>query len=411
MDHLLNEVLTFWNSNFPDVPCLSQKIFIKSLPNTAPTKFRLIVSGDYSSLKLEPFLFNNLNELQFLSEENYKISESPIDGSILIESLNSSDLNLSGFTFECLNSPTDKLNILVYQYEIATPETWVSCYNFQERNSSFLLELDNTISPHRLDGSKDLYDFIFYLIEGKEKNAAHIFEKSVTLQANKLSLQIIVDKFERQLNAHGLKRTFKFWSNLQKENYLRGSKSLISLLKKKFPNTCIGFGAVLGLERDKDLIGHDDDIDIIVALPLALVKNLPIALNLIAVYLLKNGYKIEGIFFGHLWVRTLLGDRVDVFVGLIEQDFKLSVYPSARKNLLYKDIFPTKDSILYSVKLPFPNSPQVYLSKTYGEQWQTPNINFAHPWDRLSYADLDGPRKIPATFTRGELFKLKNPTC
>ena len=409
MDLLLNEVLNFWNSNFSDVPCLSQKIFIKSRPNTFPTKYKIILSGDYSTLKLEPFFFNSLNELHFLSEENYNISESPNDGNILIELLNSSDFNLSGFTFECLNSPTDKLNILVWQSEFATPETWVSCYNSQERNSSFLLELANTISSHNLDGSKELYDFILNLIQGDEKTAAHIFEKSVNLQANKPILQFIVDKFERQLNAHGLKRTFKFWSNFQKENYLRGSKSLISLLKKKFPNTCIGFGAVLGLERDKDLIDHDDDIDIIVALPLASVKNLPIALNLIASYLLKNGYKIEGVFFGHLWVRTLLGDRVDVFVGLIEQDFKLSVYPSARKNLLYKDIFPTKDSILYNVKLPFPNSPQVYLCKTYGEQWQTPNINFSHPWDRISYADLDGPRKIPATITRGELFKLKNP--
>ena len=162
----------------------------------------------------------------------------------------------------------------------------------------------------------------------------------------------------------------------------------------------------MGLVRDKDLIDHDDDIDIVVALPLAAVKNLPNALNLVASFLQKNNYKIEGVFFGHLWVRTLLGDRVDVFIGLIENDFQLSIYPSSRKNLTYKDVFPTKDFNLYDIKLPFPKSPQEYLRKTYGQSWQEPNINFNHPWDRLSYADLDGPRKIPATITRGELAVL-----
>jgi hypothetical protein len=165
------------------------------------------------------------------------------------------------------------------------------------------------------------------------------------------------------------------------------------------------------MERDSELIGHDDDIDILVALSIETATNLPDALGMVESYLLQHSFKIEGVFFSHLWVRTPLGERVDVFVGLIENNDCMSFYPSARHSLLYGQVFPAQISELCGVKLPFPRLQEEYLRHTYGENWRQPNSGFAHPWDRSSYSDLDGPRRIPAKRTRGEIARVQENTA
>jgi len=166
---------------------------------------------------------------------------------------------------------------------------------------------------------------------------------------------------------------------------------------------CLGFGAALGLRRDQDLIGHDDDLDILVALPQKEFPSLPAGLSRIEKHLRDNGFKIEGGFFSHLWVRHPDGERCDVFVGLIEDDGRLSFYPSARNSLETDILFPAIRHDLLGQNLPFPRELDEYLLRTYGPGWMIPDIKFEHPWDRSQFKDLDGPRSVPALMTRGEM--------
>lgn len=406
MEVLIRQVSLLWANEFPDIPCLTQKIEINALTDTSPIKFKILLSSVGTTLRIEPFTRHEISGFKSLMEEHYSITMDDKDGSLLIDISDKFDGKVSGFSLQCLETPLDPMKIVALQCDFDMPDLWTVCYNSLDRKTSLLKKLYLLISKSSNQAGVNLLKFIYSIFEGKEGIALAIYEKTIELRQNQSMLQPLVSRFHRQLNAHGMKRTFQFWSTEQKQAYLHGSQILIKVLTNKFPNTCIGFGAALGLERDADLIGHDDDIDILVALPLKTTKHLPNALSLVGTHLQKHNFKIEGVFFSHLWVRTPLGERVDVFVGLIEDNERMSFYPSERHSLLYGQVFPAKMSDLYGVNLPFPRLQKEYLRQTYGENWTLPNSRFAHPWDRSTYSDLDGPRRTPAIRTRGEMSRV-----
>jgi len=409
MESLIYEISSLWEDSFPDIPCLSQSIYINTLIETNPRQFKLLIVGATSSLRLEPFVKINDCSLP-LAEDEYSVTIDKVDNSLTVLISDKFEGIISGLIFECLSFPEKALKIVVMQRESDLPGEWTVCYNSFDRQSSLIKLINEFLKKSNHPNRKDLFSFLFHLIEGKENAALANYENSNELKKHNKFLQNVVDRYHRQLNNHGLKRTFKYWSPKQKQSYLHGAQIMIEVLNNKFPDTCIGFGAVLGLERDGDLIGHDDDIDILVALPLVSTKHLPNALSLVGLHLQKHGYKIEGIFFSHLWVRTPFGDRVDVFVGLVEKNGKMSFYPSARRSLNYKQVFPTEKANLLKLNLPFPRMREDYLRQTYGDTWRQPDPHFAHPWDRLSYRDLDGPRRTPAIITRGEIARMNSTT-
>lgn len=410
MEVLIHQVSLLWEKEFPDIPCFNQKIEINVLNGTSPNKFKILISGAGTTLRIEPFIRTKNNDCTSLLEEHYSIAIDEADGGLCVDISEKYVGRVSGFSFQCLETPIDSLKIIAFQCDFGMPESWAVCYNSLDRKNNFLENLRQLINKNSTKDEIILYKFIHELLQEKEGVALAIYEKSLALQEHKTKLQPLVARFHRQLNAHGMKRTFQFWSTEQKQNYLYSSNLLIKVLESKFPNTCIGFGAALGLERDADLIGHDDDIDILVALPLNNTVNLPNALSLVGSHLQNHNFVIEGVFFSHLWVRTPLGDRVDVFVGLVEYDGRMSFYPSARHSLDYSQVFPAQKHELYGIYLPFPRIQKEYLQQTYGVNWSEPNLGFAHPWDRSSYSDLDAPRRMPAKRTRGEISRAgSNP--
>ncbi len=406
MDRLIQEIALFWDGHYPDVPCLDQRLDLLAFPGTPPSRLRLLIEGDASSLRIEPFCTTAGNQSQTLPESQYGIALDPKDGSICVDILDPSGPSVSGISLQCLNTPAIPLHIVGLQAQHDAPDVWTVFYNSLDRRTAFLAGLRQAFAGVPGQDLQDLLQFLSSLVEGQEKNALAVFEKSTALRQHQGALQSLVHRYQRQLNAHGIKRTFRYWSQAQKQAYLTGAQMLVGVLQPKFPDTCIGFGAVLGLERDADLIGHDDDIDILVALPVSQAAHLPRALELVGLHLQQNGFSIEGVFFAHLWVRTPQGERVDVFVGLIEEGETVSFYPSARHGLRYAQVFPAQMATLCGLGLPFPRQREQYLVQTYGVNWRSPDPAFAHPWDRLSYRDIDGPRRTPATWTRGEIARL-----
>lgn len=69
---------------------------------------------------------------------------------------------------------------------------------------------------------------------------------------------------KREWSSHGIKRTFRFWSEQEKQDYVGFSVDVVRCLQELNENASLGFGTVLGLVRDHDLIPHDDDADVIV---------------------------------------------------------------------------------------------------------------------------------------------------
>ena len=403
MEELLTRILRNWDQNFDDVPWGSKAISI-AIPETEEfDSFKLMLDTHSPEVAIRPITCNH-EENQFLEECKYSIRFD--DNSSTYNLTIDADVNIKAIEVTQVHGGSTIGRLACLSRSLATKE-WVVTYNSFDREKLLIERIRNLLSKLDDKKAKPLLLFFCALIERNFQIAAANIERDSFWSAKKQLLSPFCAKFAVDFNAHGIKRTFKYWSLDEKISYLKSISEIISVLNESMGNSCLGFGAALGLVRDQDLIPHDDDLDILVALPLEKYPNLPDGLDKVSLLLKKSGFKVEGNFFSHLWVRHPNGYRCDVFIGLIEEMGKLSFYPSPRRCLDISDFLPFSQHSLLSVSLPFPKNINKYLEITYGQNWMTPDNYFQHPWDRSEYKDLDAPRIKPAILTRGELNRSK----
>ena len=204
---------------------------------------------------------------------------------------------------------------------------------------------------------------------------------------------------QRLWTIHGPQRSFRFWSDAEKDRYLRFTVEVVEALRTLTPHVSLGFGSVLSAMRDKALIPHDDDLDVIIAFEPHEATTLAEGLARIAAHLEPQGYTVSGSFSAHRHVGRPGRKYIDVFVGLFEGD-QVSWYPGARGALTRDMMFPTRDVPLLGIPVPVPAHPEAYCEAVYGPTWNVPNPDFAHRWDATAYADISG--KKPAAGTAEE---------
>ena len=202
---------------------------------------------------------------------------------------------------------------------------------------------------------------------------------------------------ERLWTIHGPTRSFRFWPPEEQSAYVRFSADVVEALREVTPHVSFGFGAVLSVVRDRALIPHDDDLDIIIGFEPHEASSLAEGLEVVTTALQQRGFSVRGNFSAHRQIgRNHRGKHVDVFVGLFEGD-TISWYPGTRGALDRETMYPTTTAPLLGVDCRIPARPEVYLERLYGEGWRTPDPHFAHRWDRSSYADLTGTPTQSAT--------------
>lgn len=189
--------------------------------------------------------------------------------------------------------------------------------------------------------------------------------------------------------AHGPQRPFRSWSEQERLDYVRDSVEVVGALRSLTPDVCLGFGSVLSVVRDRALIPHDDDLDIIVGFDPDRAPTLAAAMRLVEAHLRPLGFEVSGPFVAHRHVRRPGRKRVDVFVGLFEGE-AVSWYPAARGGLSRDIVFPPSSAVLLGVECPIPARPEAYLERVYGPGWRTPDPHFSHAWNRSAYADIAG---------------------
>lgn len=202
--------------------------------------------------------------------------------------------------------------------------------------------------------------------------------------------QHLLAERELEWTGHGPQRSYRFWSPAEKLDYVGFAAEVAEVLSGLTPYVCFGFGAVLGLVRDGDLIPHDDDLDLIVGFEAGAAPGLQQALGLVEDFLRTRGFTVSGRFSAHRHVSRSGGKHLDVFAGLFEGD-AISWYPSPRGLLRRELMFPASQGMLHGIPVPLPHSPLIYLERVYGPDWRRPDPDQSHRWDPSAYADLLPP--------------------
>ncbi|MEZ2220776.1 hypothetical protein [Rhizobium sp. RCC_161_2] len=184
----------------------------------------------------------------------------------------------------------------------------------------------------------------------------------------------------------GIMRTFRFWSEAEKKDYIAMASRVVGDLNKSGLNACLGFGSVLSFVRDRDLMPHDDDLDIIVAMDQS-IRSFPAALDAIRGRLVDMGHEVSGDFLGHCHV-VVAGDIVvDVFAGIAEDEY-VTWFPGPRRAIKRSDVYAPIEARFLGVESLFPKNPYRYLELIYGHDWEKPKPLWNHIWDQEAISDL-----------------------
>jgi phosphorylcholine metabolism protein LicD len=162
---------------------------------------------------------------------------------------------------------------------------------------------------------------------------------------------------------------------------------LVSDLRELNDNVCLGFGSVLSVVRDHDLIPHDDDLDVLIGFEPDQAAKITDAIELIESFLREKGYTVSGRPTAHRLVTKPGQTKVDVFVGIFEGD-SISWYPGRHGVLRREMIFPAREVPFLGTDCAVPANPEMYLQLVYGPSWSTPDPNFHHNPQPGAYAAL-----------------------
>ncbi|HEY1085856.1 MAG TPA: discoidin domain-containing protein [Candidatus Saccharimonadales bacterium] len=198
----------------------------------------------------------------------------------------------------------------------------------------------------------------------------------------------ILAAFELEWSSnHGIRRTFRFWKLPEKRRFIKMTSNVVSDLQSLSKDVSLGFGSAMAAVRDRDLIPHDDDTDIMIAFRPSQAASFKEAKLLVKEHLEKHGYELTGDFFNHWHVRRD-GLKADVFVGIYESDGTIGWYPHPRGILKRSDMFPAKSVKLLGIPCLIPHDAERFLSVIYGDTWRVPDPTWAPKWDEKKYADL-----------------------
>jgi hypothetical protein len=167
---------------------------------------------------------------------------------------------------------------------------------------------------------------------------------------------------------------------------------VVERLREYAVEPCVISGTLLGLVRDGELIGHDDDVDLAVVLPQeepakAVAAWRDFRARAAAEGLLDLEY--EELNRPHAKLASAEHVAVDLFPGWCHQG-RAYVWPHTFGDVSRDDLLPLSTMRVHDVDIPLPANPEPFLVANYGQGWQAPDPLFTFDWSaaRARFGDL-----------------------
>ena len=139
--------------------------------------------------------------------------------------------------------------------------------------------------------------------KGKEKLASPDLDADLVKAFRGLVNEQLLPSRQLMWTIHGPCRSFRFWSEDEQLTYVRFASEVVDVLRDLTPHVSLGFGSVLSVVRDRALIPHDDDLDLIIGFEPQEAATLADGLALVATFLTERGYAVRGNWSAHRQVR------------------------------------------------------------------------------------------------------------
>lgn len=252
------------------------------------------------------------------------------------------------------------------------------------------LKLARDSGLNKYKHGQDLFDFTVAVLQCRKLKSKQLY-KNIPLEYRKTVSKALNENIlyarNMEWTSHGVRRSFRFWSKAEKQEYVVEATKLMNLLKELSPDVCLAFGSVLAVVRDKDFMPHDDDVDTWIAFKKSQISTYTEGFELIRKHIEPHGYTIRANVFN--LSKVGIGNcKIDVFVSIYDDDGTLGLYPNARHVLKRSDIFPAQEVTFLGEKTYLPKDAEKYLAYTYGPKWRTPDPGFKYHRDKSKYADI-----------------------
>ncbi|MGS2719919.1 discoidin domain-containing protein [Paraglaciecola aestuariivivens] len=186
--------------------------------------------------------------------------------------------------------------------------------------------------------------------------------------------------YNLSIGPHGLTRTFAIRSDSEKDKAYLALSSLLNILTHEFGTPAFASsGTLLGLVREGQFLGHDDDLDICYISQQTEEHQILKERQQLSDFLNANGYKVSNSNVAHLWCKTPQGMTIDIFTGWLEGE-RCIMNPLARNGVPKDSVLPLKTQDCNGFAIQIPQVPVDLLEHNYGKNWQKPDPLWVFDW-------------------------------
>ncbi|MFT7261329.1 MAG: hypothetical protein ACI9MS_003203 [Glaciecola sp.] len=189
-----------------------------------------------------------------------------------------------------------------------------------------------------------------------------------------------LEPYNLSIGPHGLTRTFSIRTENEKNKAYLALSNLLNVINKEFGVPAFASsGTLLGLVREGQFLGHDDDLDLCYISAFKEHDDILRERQELTKFLNNSGYKVTNARGAHLWCTTPQRITIDIFTGWVVES-NCVMHPLPIVGVPKESLLPLKIEEYNGFDLYVPRVPVDLLELNYGRNWECPDPLWVFDW-------------------------------